>query len=230
MRFTLVVTSHGRWEYLGRALEALDRVVGLDFFDRRILSVDGDAGGAHLVLARDRHCTKAGNVVTVNYPGQTWEVLSQTRQGLTANLAQAWGALTPDDEWVFHLEEDFVIEDAPLTEMAETLDAFRNVANMVLLRQPWNQEEIRAGSILKTHRFMLTDMGGWLQHEAGFWLNPMLAHASLLRSLRPGVESDLTNQCKAWGLSFGYWGGRDDPPRCWHIGESGGMGSEGWLP
>ena len=214
MRFTLVVTSHGRWEYLGRALEALDRVVGLDFFDRRILSLDG-----------------VFNEGERNVDG-TFEILSTgpERQGLTANLAQAWGALTPEDEWVFHLEEDFVVEDAPLVEMAETLDAFRNVANMVLLRQPWNQEEIRAGSILKTHRFMLTDMGGWLQHEAGFWLNPMLAHASLLRSLRPGVESDLTNQCRSRGLTFGWWGGRDDPPRCWHIGSEGGMGSPGWLP
>ena len=213
MRFTLVVTSHGRWEYLGRALEALDRVVGLDFFDRRILSLDG-----------------VFNEGERNVDG-TFEILSTgpERQGLTANLAQAWGALNEDDEWVFHLEEDFVIEDAPLVEMAETLDAFRNVANMVLLRQPWNQEEIRAGSILKTHRFMLTDMGGWLQHEAGFWLNPNVAHASLLRSLRPGVESDLTNQCRSRGMTFGWWGGRDDPPRVWHIGAEGGMGSEGWL-
>ena len=214
MRFTLVVTSHGRWEYLGRALEALDRVVGLDFFDRRILSLDG-----------------VFNEGERNVDG-TFEILSTgpERQGLTANLAQAWGALNEDDEWVFHLEEDFVIEDAPLVEMAETLDAFRNVANMVLLRQPWNQEEIRAGSILKTHRFMLTDMGGWLQHEAGFWLNPNVASAALLRSLQPGVETSLTNQCRARRLTFGYWGGRDDPPRCWHIGSEGGMGSEGWLP
>lgn len=214
MRFTLVVTSHGRWEYLGRALEALDRVVGLDFFDRRILSLDG-----------------VFNEGERNVDG-TFEILSTgpERQGLTANLAQAWGALNEDDEWVFHLEEDFVVEDAPLVEMAETLDAFRNVANMVLLRQPWNQEEIRAGSILKTHRFMLTDMGGWLQHEAGFWLNPNVAHASLLRSLCPGVESDLTNQCRSRGMTFGWWGGRDDPPRCWHVGSEGGMGSEGWLP
>ena len=187
-------------------------------FDRAVISLDGCS-------ARDMD--RAGITPLVD---TTYLSTGKERQGLTANLAQAWGALTPDDEWVFHLEEDFVIEDAPLVEMAETLDAFRNVANMVLLRQPWNQEEIRAGSILKTHRFMLTDMGGWLQHEAGFWLNPNVAHASLLRSLRPGVESDLTNQCRSRGLTFGWWGGRDDPPRCWHVGSEGGMGSPGWLP
>jgi len=219
MAWTLVVTDHARWQYLGRCVGALDRVIGLDFFDRMILSEDGVSWDA---------IPNRANVMKA----EGWELRSTgpERHGLTANLAQAWGSLTAADEWVFHCESDFVVEDAPLEEMAATLDAFRNVANMVLLRQPWNQEEIRAGSVLRTHRFPLTDRGGWLEHDQGFWLNPMVAHASLLRSLKPGVETDLTNQCKARGLSFGYWGKRDDPPRCWHIGAENGMGSPGWLP
>lgn len=208
MTWTLIIRDHGRWEYLTRCLESIDREIGLEFFDRRILSEDG-----HTVDFDDFECLSTGTA----------------RQGLTANLAQAWGALGPDDEWVFDVESDFVIEHAPLTEMAETLDAFPNIANMVLLRQPWNQEEIRAGSVLKTRRFLLTDMGGWLQHEAGFWLNPYVAHSGLLRRLSPDVEAGLTNQTRRMGLTYGYWGGRDDAPRCWHIGAEGGMGSEGWL-
>lgn len=207
--WTLLIRDHGRWQYLERCIESIDREIGLDFFDRRILSEDG-----HTVDFQEFKCLSTG----------------KDRQGLSANLAQAWGALDTDDEWVFDVESDFVIEDAPLTEMAATLDAFRNVANMVLVRQPWNQEEIRAGSVLKTRRAHFDDMGGWLKHDRGFWLNPYVAHASLLRSLCPGVETDLTNQCKARGLEFAYWGGRNDPPRCWHIGADGGMGSAGWLP
>ncbi len=207
--FTLVVTSHGRWEYLDRAIEQLDRTVGLDAFDRRILSLDG--------------CN--------HFDIPVFDILSngRVRQGLTANLAQVWGALTPEDEWVFHVEEDFLIRDAPLDEMAATLDAFPQVANMVLVRQPWNQVERRFGSVLPTIPG-LVDRGGWQEHRRGFWLNPMVAHASLLRSLCPGVEQKLTDQCLARGLSFGYWGGRDDEPRCEHIGAEGGMGSSGWLP
>ena len=213
--FTLVVTSHGRWDYLNRALCSLD----LDRFDRKIIGLDGmfPAGSG-----------QGPTGALMGDPG--WDVrITGSRRGLTANLAQTWGALTPDDEWVFHVEEDFLIHDAPLAEMAATLDAFPFVANMVLVRQPWNQVERRFGSVLPTIPG-LVDRGGWQEHRRGFWLNPFVAHASLLRSLCPGVEQKLTDQCLARGLSFGYYGGRDDEPRCEHIGAEGGMGSEGWLP
>lgn len=214
MKWTLLVMGHGRWPYHQRAIEALDAVIGLDFFDRLVLSLDG--GCEPLPPWAD----EAGRWEDYQLP---------SRQGLTANLAQAWGALTTEDEWVFHLEDDFVLHDAPLDEMAATLDAFPFVANMVLVRQPWNQVERRFGSVLPTIPG-LVDRGGWQEHRRGFWLNPMVAHASLLRSLCPGVEQKLTDQCLARGLSFGYWGGRDDVPRCEHIGAEGGMGSSGWLP
>ena len=206
--FTLVVTSHGRWDYLDRAMDSVSHLS----FDRTILSFDG-------VEPWDVRPDAPATILNTG----------PKRQGLTANLAQAWGALTTEDEWVFHLEEDFIVRDAPLAEMAATLDAFPFVANMVLVRQPWNQVERRFGSVLPTIPG-LVDRGGWQEHRKGFWLNPFVAHASLLRSLCPGVEQKLTDQCLARGLSFGYWGGRDDEPRCEHIGVSGGMGSEGWLP
>lgn len=210
-KWTLVVTSHGRWKYLHAALHSVHGAVGLQFFDRSILSIDGTTDGMEC---------------------EGFEVLTTgERQGLTANLAQAWGALTPDDEWVLHLEEDFVLHDAPLEEMAATLDAYRNVANMVLVRNPaTTPAEMRHGSMLRAQTYELVDRGGWLEHIGGFWLNPFVAHASLLRSLTPGPEQHLTNQCRARGLSFGFWGGLNDPPRCEHIGVEGGMGSPGWLP
>jgi len=209
-RWTLVVTSHGRWEYLDRALASVKHVG----FDRRIYSFDGIQEEILPFLPVDAEILSTG----------------PERQGLTANLAQAWGALTSDDEWVFHLEEDFVVHDAPLDEMADTLEAFGHVANMVLVRQPWNAAEQRAGSVLKTQKWPVEDRGGWLEHINGFWLNPMVTHAALLRTLQPGVENDLTNQCRARGYTFGYWGNVDDPPRCEHIGAEGGMGSPRWRP
>jgi hypothetical protein len=206
-KWTLVVMGHGRWPYLDRALQSV-----ADFrFDRTILSFDGPG----------REFSPPSDVTVLS--------TGPERKGLSANLAQAWGALTAEDEYVFHLEEDFLVHEAPLDEMADTLEAYRNVANMVLVRQPWNAEEIRRGSVLRVQRFPLEDRGGWLEHTNGFWLNPMVAHASLLRSLKPGVEQHLTNQCLARRLSFGYWGGINDEPRCEHIGVEGGMGSDGWV-
>lgn len=209
MTFTLMVTDHGRWHYMERMLASLDEVIGLDFFDRKVAGFDGC-----------RPPESIGRVFDV------W-VASTAREGLTANLSQTWAELDLTDEWVVHVESDFVIHDAPLAEMAATLDANRNVANMVLARQPVNPQEIAAGSVLATVPG-LVDRGGWCEHAAGFWLNPFVARASLLRTLHAGVETDLTAQCLARGMTFGYWGSPADPPRCEHIGVEGGMWSEGW--
>ena len=212
MRFTLLVRSHGRWSYLRRCIDSID----LTQFDRLVLSVDGPAVGAPID------------------DGDGWGVLSTgpERLGLSANVAQAWGALGPDDEWVLDVEEDFVLLDAPLRAMADLLTAHRDVAQMALVRQPWSPEEHAAGGLLHGPHLQgdLIDEGGWLRQDRIFTLNPYLAHASLLRSLTPGVERSLTDQCWERRLSFGFLGAMADPPRCLHIGAEGGMGSPGWLP
>lgn len=215
MTWTLVVMSHGRWNYLRHGLSALDDLVGLDFFDRRILSLDG---GFHT----------EGSAI----PGQWERHALPERLGLTANLTQAFAALSRDDEWVLWLEEDFVLLDAPLEEMAKTLAAKRDLAQMALVRQPWSPEEQEAGGMLHGPHFQgdLTDEGRWMRHKRIFTLNPFVAHASLLRTLTPGVEESLTKQCRARKLWFGFWGGMEDEPRCLHIGAENGMGSPGWRP
>jgi len=206
--WTLVVMGHGRWPYLQRALAALDDVVGLDFFDRKVGAFDGAAPPPQIHAVFD----------------SAW--YSMSRRGLTANMGTAFAQLDPHDEWVFWLEEDFVVADAPLREMAATLEANPDVANMVLARQPWAPHEV--WGVMRSIPG-LTVEDGWSRHDAGFWLNPMVSHADLLRSLDPGVETHLTAQCRERGLTFGYWGTPDDAPRCLHIGAEGGMGSPGWM-
>jgi len=218
-RWTLIIMGHGRWGYLRQCFKSLTSFER-PAFDRIICACDGCEMPDWPVYVEP-------TTGYVNFAKRL--TTGPERKGLTANLTQAWGALTDEDEWVFHVEEDFVIHDAPLDAMADVMDANPRVANMVLARQPWNAEERRAGSVLATIPGLI-DRGGWCQHRAGFWLNPMVARASLLRSLEPGVESLLSGQCRERGLSFGYWGGPNDPPRCEHIGFEGGMGSEGWRP
>lgn len=213
MKWTLLVTGHGRWPYLSRALDGLHDAVGLGFFDRSILSLDGGSGPVPDGM---------------RWPfGEVYRL--PERRGLTANLAQGWSVLNPG-EWVFHLEEDFVVSEAPLLEMADAMMLAPRVANMVLVRQPWGAHEIAAGSVLAAQPYELTDREGWLEHLGGFWLNPCVYRSDTALALTAGVESFLSEQCRAYGWSFGYWGSVDDDPRCWHIGTDGGMGTPGWLP
>lgn len=216
-RWTLIVMGHGRWPYLTQTLVSLNRV--MPRFDRVIWSFDG------VSVLDDYFCGDLED------PRATYLSTGRERQGLTANLAQGWGALGDDDEWVAFVEEDWLIRDFPLDDMADTLEAFGDVANMVLVRDPVSPQEQRAGSVLGGQHVQgrWEDMGGWVRHRKGFWLNPFVAHADTLRSLEPGTEDVLTAQCLERGLSFGYWGSPEDEPRCQHIGVEGGMGSPGWL-
>lgn len=212
MTWTLLVLDHRPPEmYYRDCIRRIDEVIGLDFFDRLVLSLDRD--GADYVA--DKH--------------RPWDVLhTGGGRGLTANIQQAWDALGPD-EWVFHVEGDFLIDDAPLVEMAEVLASTPRLANMVLLRQP---EPLAPGEVawgVYGAQGGLVDRDGWLEHSNGFWLNPCVYHSSIALHYRAGTESVLTAQMAADGRTFGYWGGFGDPPRCTHVGTSGRMGSPGWV-
>ena len=211
--WTLLVLDHGRWDYLGRTLKSLDDVLGLDFFDRRILSLDCD-------LAPD----------AVSGPGE-WEVAATGRRsGLVANLQQGWDALG-DDEWVFHLEGDFLVHDAPLEAMRDVLLANPSVAQMVLERQPISRSEFMAGSLLGAENIPTWQQWGnpgayWREQRHLFSFNPCVYHSSL--ASKAGTELHVTQRLLADGWSFGFWGAQGDTPRCEHIGLVGGMGSTGW--
>ena len=205
--WTLAMMGHGRWDYARQAVESIERTIGFDFFDRTVLALDGDSG----------ECTVG--------PFDEVHRLSE-RSGLSANLAQLWKAVG-DDEWVFHCEEDFVIGDAPLDDMRDVLEANPRVANMVLLRQPWNREELAAGSVLNVRPQDYVEHTRWVEHTRGFWLNLSVYHASITE-VGAGVEAQITERLE--GRTFGYWGGATDGPRCVHIGSCGGMGSAGWRP
>lgn len=209
-RWTLIIRGHGRWDYLARSVASIGATIGLDRFDRKILSIDGPP--------------------PTGFDG--WEVLSTgpERQGLTANVTQAWGALTDDDEMVFDTEDDFLIEDAPLNRMADVLDTYPHVANMTLVRQPVNPWEQQAGGLLWSEHFNgdFTIHDGWMEQRRLWSINPSVLHASTLRAITPGVEKLLTTQARNRDWTFGFWGHPTDPPRAIHIGTEGGMGSPGW--
>ncbi len=210
MTWTLVVLDHGRYEYLARCLARLDEVAGVDFFDRRILALD---------------VVKAPDLSMV--PGE-WDVRCTGRRGgLTANYAQAWDALGPD-EWVFSVEGDFLVNEAPLESMRSVLEARPHLAQMVLERQPLNPSELANGGLLGAD-----NIPSFLRHKRFreqdhlFSFNPFVAHSSVLTVA--GTETIVTERLRAEGRTFGFWGKQGDAPRVEHIGVSGGMGSVGWA-
>ena len=143
--------------------------------------------------------------------------------------------MRPEITHVFHLEEDFhLLEPVDLDAMADTLDEFGNLSQLVLKRQAWSPEEQAAGGIVEMHpdQYVEVNLGGrlWTQHHRLFSLNPSLIPARVIRGGWPASnERGMTDRILDQGGCFGYWGGKHDPPRCLHVGSQGGMGSAGWA-
>lgn len=208
--WTLLVLDHRPADlYRDRVIRQLDEVVGLDFFDRLVLSLDRDAN--------DDADPTVGD----------WEVLhTGGGRGLIANVQQAWDVLGPD-EWVFHLEGDFLVREAPLDVMRSVLGQYPWVAQMVLERQPVSPEEFAAGGLVGAQCIpSAVARGTWREQDHLFSFNPCVYHSTA--ATKAGTETHVTQRLRADGWTFGLWGRQGDPPRCEHIGVQGGMGSPGW--
>lgn len=206
-RYALVVTSHRGDKYLPDTLSTAGEM--LPFFPTEIVTRD-DVGKVGMA--------RGGRLARVI----KW--MPKTGRGLSASVAQAWSMVPTEIDYVFHLEEDFHLT-APvdLDGMADVIER-DGLANMALLRQPWTPEEETAGGYQQSPAY--EQRAEYLFHREGFWLNPCLIPADVIRQ-GGGNEPQLTEKHRDRG--FGVWGQRDDPPRCLHVGAEGGMGTPGWA-
>jgi hypothetical protein len=158
--------------------------------------------------------------------------------GFAGAIQAGWDAvLETGCEWVFHLESDFRFTHPVPVEPMQALIANSNahgpnpmerLLQVSLLRQPWNDREKAAGGL------MLADPGdfhwgtygglGFCRHRRYFTTNPSIYRASLCERGWPQVpqsEGVFTHQLldESDHHHFAVYGGKNDPPRCWHIGD-----------
>lgn len=173
---TLLIMTNGRYEYLARALETVEKLHGN--FTRILVNDD-----------------------------------SQSKLGFTGAMINAWERLKEDsNEWVFHLEEDFIIkQDINLEAMIETMNNHPRLQQLVLLRE----------GIVEKHPERYEDKGNRLEHRVGWSCNPCLYRKSLIyENPWPNVK----NSERAYGQTllrdqnaqFAYW---EKYPTVKHIGD-----------
>lgn len=141
--------------------------------------------------------------------------------GLAGAVREGWGrALDAGCDYVFHLEEDFRFAGAiALSSLGLILVDAPHLAQVVLKRQPWSQEEQIAGGVIECHPDAYTDEGGWVEHGRYFSLNPSLIPRRVLELGWPdGNEAEFTEICLAKGYRFAFYGAKSDPPRVIHVG------------
>ncbi|MEK7117083.1 MAG: hypothetical protein AAB837_02880 [Patescibacteria group bacterium] len=202
--------TNGRGEYLERTLSTLGKLHG-DF--SRILIHD-DSGD------EDYH----------NWLKQfNYELATTKRVGFTEAMISAWQKLKEDsNEWVFHLEDDFLIlDDILLNNMIDVMRQNEHIKQLVLLRQPLGGRELKKGGIIASHpeRYEEKTDGiyHWVEHRIGFSCNPCVYRKSLIFEYpwpnMPHSEREYGRLLfKNPNVKCAYWGGKTDKPKVEHIG------------
>lgn len=161
-----------------------------------------------------------------DFPWCQQVIIEDPRHAFTQNgvIEHAWSLVDEDAEFVAHVEEDFVLHEFPVEEMARLLRTNPDLAHVILKRQPWGGDEAAAGGYIECFPDSYEDCDGFLKHQRFFSLNPSLIPIDVVRLGWAGSEGDMTTRCVERGLSFAVYGERHDRPRVTHIGEVSGCG------
>lgn len=106
-----------------------------------------------------------------------WVDDSPHELGFAGAIQAGWDVILEhtDAEFVFHLEQDFTFRyPVPIDRMACELTAHPELVQIALLRQPWNDAEREAGSIIRTHPEAYEQCDGFIRHRKFFTTNPSL--------------------------------------------------------
>ena len=212
---TMLVMTDGRADCLARSVASFDRLHGP--ITARVIHDDSGSPSYSKHLAE-------------NYPG--WRIVSTGRRsGFAGAYRSAWAWLRQhcDTEFVLSTEDDFrFVTDINLSEMAAVMRHDPRLAQVALLRQPWNAQESAAGGIVQMDPPSFTECTDgahwWLAHRKFLTTNPHLTRAEFIREHQwpEGSQSegrfsvDLFRRDPA--VRSAFWGRADDPPRVEHIG------------
>lgn len=143
--------------------------------------------------------------------------------------------------YVFHLEHDFVFERrVSLEQMASLLDGDDRLAQVALVRNAVNRQELAAGGLIESRpssfhrRRSVVEAEGvgwtveWLDHRAFFTTNPSLMRQAFMAE-NPWIDDDEPYCEGRFGIDlvardyhFAYWG--DGVPYVRHVGARDGVG------
>lgn len=208
---TLLIMTNGRKEYLEKTLASLDKLHGN--FTRTL--IHDDSGNSD-------YKTWLG--------GLGYEVATTNKIGFTGAMISAWDKLKEhSNEWVFHLEEDFLImEDIYLDNMMDVMSHNDYIKQIVLSRQFIAERKIKKRGIIipAKERFVDKTDGTnyWIEHRVNFSCNPCLYRKSLIYEYPwlnvPNSEREYSQSLlKDPSTKFAYWGKSTDAPKVMHIGE-----------
>lgn len=214
MKFALTLRCDGRRDYIEQTVESVNKYVRPHFSDRIIVNDSGDEKYADWLESTflDFRC-----------------IHHKTRSGLGECFRASLEAVVSltDADFAFMVEDDTPILAAiDMDAMAVVLSNHQNLSQLMLMRPPFNDEEIRAGGVyqLTPSEFHEKTDGThtWVEHDRWFGFQPNLCSRQVieyaLAHATNFLELGVTDALKTAGYRFGYWGALSDTPKCAHVG------------
>ncbi len=216
MTVAFVLRTDGRRQYIEETIASVDRFVNdnVKFDSGYIVDDSGDEEYADWLRETFPYLT------VVHHPerrglGECFKSALETFMASKADLC-------------FMVEDDTpLIGEIDLAEMASVLQPRTNLAQLMLMRPPFNTEEIAAGGVYAMTPGDFIECGDaaghrWVEHHRHFGFNPFLCTQDVARYILMTatnfLELGVTEPLKAAGFKFGYWAGLNDPPLCSHAG------------
>ena len=153
--------------------------------------------------------------------------------GFCGAIQEGWDqALDTGCQYVFHVESDFTFNhEPPVNEMVALLERQKQIAQVALKRQPWNDREKAAGGIVEADPddFMecSDELATWTEHRKFWTTNPSVYSTRFCQMGWPqerNSEGIFTHRLLVDPLlKFAFWGGKFDAPLVTHHGQRAGV-------
>lgn len=164
--FALLVFTDGRFDCLTKTLDSFRRNMGFDLFDQRVI-IDDSADPEY----RERLLQAVESDFRV--------VSAERRRGFAGAVQAGWNEVKPWVDYIFHLEDDFVLEgEVDINDLADLMERESHITQVALLRQAWNEREREAGGIIQADpddfHFLCDNDCDWIEHRKFWTTNPSL--------------------------------------------------------
>lgn len=215
-KVSLVIITDGRQACISETVPSMNKNLDYKFYEKIIINDSADIRYHQYLMS--------------NYPD--FRIVShETRRGLAGAVQSAWASVSPNSDYVFHLEDDFLFNKQIIIEdLISLLESNPHLVQMALVRAPVNPPEEEVGGFVFQHLADYSQKNKFFEHGRLFTLNPCLYPMSTVQMGWPdhGGESEFTSKVHSINndYRFGFYGDIHDKPLVTHIG---GRRSEGWF-
>lgn len=215
---TWITLTDGRKEFIKKTIPCWEKNIQGSFSNKIIIDDSGDSDYRAWLKKtfKNFEVIAAGN----------------KRVGYTNAMKKVFNtALESGSPYVFHLEDDFLIkENFDLNNFVNILEKYKYLTQMSFLRDPWYENEIRDGGVMRTlmkkgqrvHRIKNKD-GAWMEHRIFWTCNPSVYPLWVAKNSWPNRKhSEFYFGRELFEKNRNYksavWGKLNDEPLIKHIG------------